>query len=117
MLTNLEITNKISFTPLFILNSGLKFSQNQHEVMGEIDIYPTILNLMGLNTYFWKGIGNSLFSTQPPTFAINKNLKIIGDTTNNSTINIEHKKNSWTISDLMIRKKYFDNNKKNERTN
>ncbi len=102
-----EIANKITFTPLFIINSGYTYLQRPDQVMGEIDIYPTILDIMGLNDYFWKGIGNSVFSATPPDFAIGTKFNCVGDTLSNK-VSIPRKISAWRISDMMIRKKYFN---------
>ena len=42
------------YTPLIILNSpvGMRYE----DVMGQIDIYPTLLQLLGLERYPWKGM-------------------------------------------------------------
>lgn len=104
----LEISNKIAFVPFFIINSGKKFSQLPHQVMGQIDIYPTILNLLNENNYFWKGMGESLFSSTPPTFAISKKMEVIGDTATFDSNFINQKVKNWKISDVIIRKKYFN---------
>lgn len=117
LLTNLEINNKIAFTPLFILNSGKKFHQKPHQVLGQIDLYPTMLSTLGINNYFWTGVGLSIFTDQAPQFAVSKQQQVVGDTLNHSPFYIQQRKNGWKISDLMIRKKYFNTKKtENERT-
>lgn len=40
------------------VNAGQGFLQR--EVFGQIDVFPTLLDLMGANQYQWKGLGNSL---------------------------------------------------------
>lgn len=52
------------------------------KVLGQVDIYPTLLNLLGLDEYQWKGQGNSVFSPHKPPFAIvTMTGEIVGDTT------------------------------------
>ena len=104
--------NTTTFTPLYIVNSDRAYKQAEGQVAGQIDIYPTLLDIMGLSDYRWRGVGTSIFSENPSTFAINKNFKVVGDTTNCSEAKIQHKKDAWNISDLIIRKKYFDTEQK-----
>ena len=51
---------KDSYCPLFIINAGTDI--NNHKVIGQIDVYPTILDLMGIKTDKWRGIGYSIFT-------------------------------------------------------
>ncbi|MBD5174481.1 MAG: LTA synthase family protein [Bacteroidales bacterium] len=68
------------YTPLIILNSPIPGRYD--EVLGQVDIYPTLLNLLGLDDYPWKGQGNSVFSPHKPPFAIvTMTGEIVGDTT------------------------------------
>ena len=65
--------------------------------IGQIDVYPTILDVMGLNDYPWKGIGHSLLrydvhsaaETEEDTFGTSPLLKL--------------QKEAWNISDILIR--------------
>ncbi len=55
------------FCTFIVLNSG----QTLHytDVSGQIDIYPTILDIMGCNGYWWKGLGHSLLRNPKPDCA------------------------------------------------
>lgn len=44
---------------MIILNGSQKL--NYTSKMEQIDIYPTLLDLMGANNYPWKGLGHSIF--------------------------------------------------------
>lgn len=45
-------------TPLIVLNSPVA---GRHDgVIGEVDVYPTVLQLMGLTDYPWHGLGRSI---------------------------------------------------------
>ena len=44
---------------MIILNGSQKL--NYTSTMEQIDIYPTLLDLMGANNYPWKGLGHSIF--------------------------------------------------------
>jgi lipoteichoic acid synthase len=91
--------------PLYIVNSGLSYHQQKGEVIGEIDLYPSLLDLMQVKQYAWWGLGESIFSKHPPTFAVDKQLQICGATANYSKTEVQHKIDAWKISDIIIRKK------------
>jgi len=95
----------VTFTPLIIVNSGYKYKQDENHVFGEIDIYPSILSIMGLNKYFWRGVGNSFISKFAPTFAVDHKLNFIGDNSVQNKNNVFKQSSAWTVSDLIIRKK------------
>ena len=39
------------------------YTISYEETAGQIDVYPTLLDVMGCNEYGWKGLGYSLFRT------------------------------------------------------
>lgn len=94
------------FTPFIIINApiGLRYEK----VMGQIDMYPTLLNLLSADHYAWTGLGESIFAPEKKGFAITPLLEVIGDTTQASAKEIEHAKEAWEISDLIIRTNYFE---------
>ena len=57
--------------------------------LGQIDIYPTLLDIMGANDYSWKGLGRSIFRRKEED-------------------KIESEK-MWNISSLLTTKRYFNN--------
>mgnify|MGYP004446995075 FL=1 len=68
-----HITNKVgttvasSNTAMVILNSQCPAGTLPHPVfMRQVDIYPTLLDLMGANHYQWKGLGHSIFRPTTP---------------------------------------------------
>lgn len=92
------------FTPLIIVNSPI--GMRYEEVMGQVDMYTTILNLMKLDDYSWKGIGQSILDPDKPPFAIGSQMNAEGNTLNISPKEREHAEKAHTISDLMIRYNY-----------
>lgn len=62
--------------------------------LGQIDVYPTLLDIMGANHYLWKGIGQSIFRKNE-----------------NGQTNFDE---MWDISSLLITKGYFKDNNINE---
>lgn len=96
-----KIVSPGQFTPLIILNSPLP---GRHDaVMGQIDIYPTLLNLMGLDSYQWKGLGNSIFSPAAPSFAIvSMTGETVGDTLATPPVLRSLTRRARSVSDAMI---------------
>ena len=96
----------ISQTPLIIVNGTKK--QVYNSIAGQIDVYPTLLDILNLKTYSWHGLGQSLLSKNKSAFVLNARFDEFGDTTNGSSEAILEAKTAWDISDLMIRKNYFE---------
>lgn len=93
------------FTPFIVINSpvGMRYEP----VMGQVDIYPTLLNLLHIDTYFWKGMGQSILDPCKEPFAINPQYQFVGDTVGAIPEKTDFLKKSWTISDLLIRCDYW----------
>lgn len=88
-----SITSRIvpenEFTPLLIINSprpGLF-----DFVAGQVDVFPTLLDIMGLNDYPWRGMGTSIFSDSHPRKAIGRKGEMVPS-------------DSITTSDTLLRK-------------
>lgn len=95
------------FTPLIILNApvGMRYE----EVMGQIDIFPTLLDVLGLSTYTWRGLGRSILDPEKKGFAIDPRNQIKGNTTGLSAEEITFAGKGWEISDHIIRYDYWGN--------
>lgn len=91
-----------ALTPFIVVNG------NEEEVytpvMGQIDIYPTLLELLGLQHYAWKGLGNSIFNPSKVPFAVNAHHAGFGTGTEKEQSSI---RSAWDISDLMVTRDYF----------
>jgi phosphoglycerol transferase MdoB-like AlkP superfamily enzyme len=98
---------RTGFTPLIIVNSGEKRVYTPY--VGQIDIYPTLLDLFGLREYAWHGEGQSIFDAHKRAFAVNARLQQFGDAKSLSTEEIRQAFLAWHISDLMLTKDYFAN--------
>jgi len=96
----------IFYVPLLIINSPIRMKYEG--VIGQIDIYPTILDLFGLKDYKWRGLGNSIFRIDRDDFAVDSKLEVIGDTIQVTMNKIQHVISEWQISDLIISKNYFE---------
>ena len=103
------------YTPLIILNSpvGMRYE----DVMGQIDIYPTLLQLLGLERYPWKGMGQSILSPTKRGLAVGSHMNVEGDASDSLTLH--HLQQAHDIADLMLRFDYLkekfgtDGNKQN----
>ena len=84
------------FTPFIVVNSpiGMRYD----EVMGQIDMYPTLLNLLQLDDYYWTGLGESILNPEKKGFAVGSQMNVEGE---------EFAKEAYDISDEMIRFNYF----------
>jgi lipoteichoic acid synthase len=92
------IVSPKQFTPFIVVNSPIGMRYNK--VMGQIDMYPTILNLMHLDNYAWKGIGQSILDPNKYPVAVGSNMNVEGKAPRRE---INRLKEAFYISDLMIR--------------
>lgn len=92
------------FTPFIVVNSprGGRYDG----VLGQIDMYPTLLDLLGLE-YSWRGLGQSLLDPTKLPFAITPQRKIVGDASRATPGQIEHARQAYQVSDSIISSNYF----------
>lgn len=95
------IVSDKQFTPFIVINSpvGSKYDQ----VMGQVDQYPTILNLLQLDSYAWKGMGQSILDPYKQPAAVgsdNMNVETSGKVAEKE---IKRLTEAHRISDLLIR--------------
>ena len=82
--------------PLII--AGCDTTLRYDAVIGQVDVYPTLLDVMGANAYPWKGLGHSILR-YPVAGAIQpRNMSVIGD----STALTPQQREAWDISRLLI---------------
>lgn len=84
-----------------VANAGLKYTHKS--VMGQIDIYPTLLDVMGCNEYLWKGLGHSILRSSVCS-AVGWNKAVYG-TPDDSLV--PQQIEAWDISRQMITRGYF----------
>lgn len=102
-----RLVNPRQLTPLLILNSPV--GGRYDGFVGQIDIYPSLLALMQLDDYYWKGFGRSLFSPEPPRFAISSMTEeVVGDTVGIDAERFLHQSEARDISGLIIRCDLFN---------
>lgn len=93
------------FVPFIIINSPLK-SQNTDCNFGQMDIYPSLLDLMGCTTYFWRGLGESMFCNNVSNYSTFRTN--IATTSKNIPDSVKKYRNEcWRISDILLRMDYF----------
>lgn len=92
-------------TPFIVLNGPA--TQYYKSEVGQIDVYPTLIDLFGLKEYHWHGLGYSMFDPMKPHVAINARYEAFGDFGNTPAGKLAEVKQAWETSDLMIRKNYF----------
>ncbi len=102
-----KMVSKEQFIPFIVLNSPV--SLRYEKVMGQVDIYPTLLDLMGLTESKWRGLGVSIFHPEKAPYAINATMQIIGETPEKGSADLEHRKKAWQIGDYIIRYNYLAN--------
>ena len=100
-----RLLEELSYDPFIVLNSGV--SKRHTAVLGQIDLYPTLLDLLGLNDYAWRGLGTSMLQPNPPEFAINAQLQFVSKEQKTANLSVKLCRDAWAISDLMISKDYF----------
>jgi phosphoglycerol transferase MdoB-like AlkP superfamily enzyme len=103
-----EIVSPDPFVPLIMLNMPESFRNVKYnKVMGQIDIYPTLCELLGLSGYKNKGLGSSVLNVAKVGIAINPHGTVFGDTVNVAPAEIQHLKEAWKVSDEIIKYDYF----------
>lgn len=91
------------FTPLIVVNAPA--AMRCTDTVGQIDIYPTLLDLLGLDDYHWRGLGRSLLRADAPRAAVDPRLERVGAAVDSTTE--EHMRQAWSLSDRIIRSDYF----------
>ncbi|MDR2680117.1 MAG: LTA synthase family protein [Tannerella sp.] len=117
------VVSETPFVPFIMLNvppalrSALQRQQDAFDlsgagmrykkVMGQIDIYPTLLDMLGLTDYPWRGVGRSILAPANKGIAVNAHNAVYGDATGISAEDVRHLKEARTVSDEIIRYDYF----------
>lgn len=65
--------------------------------VGQIDIYPTLLDVMGINGYSWKGLGHSLLR-----YDVSSVAESTDDTFGTSPL-LKSQQEAWNVSNILIR--------------
>lgn len=73
---------------------------------GQIDVFPTLLELLGATTSKWNGLGYSVLSNDVHSVATSPT-----STTGGGTL-LKRQQQAWTISDMIITSRWFDKDDK-----
>ena len=68
--------------------------------MGEIDMYPTLLNLLQLDDYYWSGLGQSILDPCKKGFAISPQMEVVGEEP--TPAEAEFANRAYDVSERMI---------------
>lgn len=97
-----SIVSPGQYTPFIVVNSPV--GGRIDYTVGQIDMYPTLLNLMHLDNYRWKGMGTSILSPAHPRAAVSSvNGALLPDTTALDAARRTNLLTARQISDLLIR--------------
>lgn len=89
------------FTPLIVLNAPQGGTFN--EVAGQVDVYTTLLDMLGLSGASWRGMGRSLLATgRIPAAYTTLPVELAGDTTGVTPEALRHLSRAAVISDRII---------------
>ena len=85
---------------LFVLNA--RGGKSVKGPIGQIDVYPTILDVMGLNDFKWKGLGHSILRYDVKSAAITPD-----ETMGNSPL-LPSQCQTWQVSSTLVRAGKFN---------
>jgi len=100
-----KFLTKNEFIPLIVLNTDKK--ELYSHLLGQIDIYPTLIDLFGLNGYQWHGLGRSIYDKNKKELVVDAKQQVWGDLKNISKEDIIYAKTAWQVSNIIISKNYF----------
>lgn len=89
------------YTPFIVINSPV--CGRYEGVLGQADVFPTLLDMLGVEEEEWRGMGVSILDATRPELAfstIPPNME--GDPGQHSEEEIEHIKSAQPISELII---------------
>ena len=86
---NIDFKAGHTFTPLIIYSPNIEGNINITDTCYQMDIFPTILHLIGAEDYYWQGFGVNLLDS------VARNSRQITEN------------EAYRLSDLMIRSDYF----------
>ena len=85
----MELSVEEAYCPLIVYSPKINGNINITDIAYQMDIYPTILHLIGCEDYYWKGFGVNLLDS-----VARKNRPITED-------------EAFELSDKIIRADYF----------
>lgn len=95
-----ELVSDGMFVPMIAINAPV--GGQYQSVMGQVDVYSTILDMMGIEGNF-AGMGISALRPEAPGFAIDLYGNVVGDTTDVSAPLYDHIRQAPLASEAIIR--------------
>lgn len=96
-----RLVDPVGYVPMIVLNSPVNGVRT--DVMGQADVYTTLLDLMGL-PYQWRGMGFSAFAPESPKFAFDFNGNMHGTPSPDTLPGLkEHVASAQQVSDIIVR--------------
>lgn len=87
---NISMKTANTYTPLFVYSSSIDRNVLIRDTCYQMDIYPTIMSVIGCENYFWKGLG----------------INLLDSTSRNNRHIFEQE--AYELSELIIRSNFFD---------
>lgn len=89
------------YTPMIILNAPQ--GGRYEPVMGQVDVYTTLLDMLGLRDTPWRGMGQSILDPGKPRFAITSQTRELdGDTVGTDPAVLAHYRRALPLSETII---------------
>ena len=107
-----QIISAEQLTPMIILNGNRGGIGTVERHIGQIDIYPTLLHLAGLEKYAWKGLGTDALSPRGasrPFAFVTMTGELTGDTSGVAQREVEHIASTVRASTAIIRNNELKN--------
>lgn len=96
-----NIVSNHEYTPFIVINAPM--SLRYEKVMGQIDQYPTLLQLLKLDNYPWKGLGQSILDTTKCPVAVGSKLNVEKSDKTISEPQIQHAIQAFDISNTILK--------------
>lgn len=93
------------FVPFIILNSPLS-TKYSDKVIGQVDIYPSLLHMMGCCDYSFQGLGESVFGDSISNYAVYRTGIAAGGANLPDSVK-QYRTKIWKMSDILLRMDYF----------
>lgn len=94
----LETRPEDTFIPFIVINGGMN-GLNKESVVAQSDIYPTLLELMGVWKYSFTGLGESLLHPSSAV-AVSREGVCVGVSDSATCADLTWR---WTVSDILVR--------------
>lgn len=88
-------------TPLIVLNSPVPGRYDGQ--LGQVDVYSTLLDLMGWTDYCWHGMGQSVLDSDFPGVAIGFAGDLCGDSGSVDSLRLDHLRHARDVSDKILK--------------